>query len=87
VQDCMQAADLVVTPDMPTLEAAQLFRSSKLNCVPVVQDGYIVALLTAENFVDIAEHVIAESTRQLPASDDSDPRMASLEEELADGPR
>jgi CBS domain-containing protein len=87
VQDCMQPADLVVTPDTPTLEAAQLFRSSKLNCVPVVQDGYIVALLTAENFVDIAEHVIAESSRQLPPSDDSDPRMATLEEELADGPR
>jgi CBS domain-containing protein len=79
VAQCIQKADFIVTPDTPTLEAAQLFQASMLGCLPVVQEGYIVALLTAENFVDIASYVIAESTRALPTFD-SDPRLAALDD-------
>ena len=59
---------VTVTPDTPTLDAIALMRRHRIGCLPVVQDGHIVAILTEEDFVGIASKVLElESTRDLAA--------------------
>ena len=54
---------ITVTPDTPTLEAISLMRRYRIGCLPVVQDGHIVAVLTEEDFVGIASKVLAEEQK------------------------
>jgi len=67
VSDIMKQELITVTPDTPTLEAIGLMRRYRIGCLPVVQDGHIVAMLTEEDFVDIASKVLAEEEKQEPA--------------------
>jgi len=68
VSDLMRRELVTVTPDTPTLDAIALMRRHRIGCLPVVQDGHIVAILTEEDFVGIASKVLeAESTRDLAA--------------------
>ena len=55
--------DLVTaSPDTPTLEAIDLMRRQKVPCLPVVQDGRLVGLVTEHNFLEIAGQLL---TRRL----------------------
>ena len=67
VSDIMKQELITVTPDTPTLEAIGLMRRYRIGCLPVVQDGHIVAMLTEEDFVDIASKVLAEEEKKEPA--------------------
>ena len=58
VADIMRKELITVTPDTPTLEAIALMKKHRIGCLPVVQDGHIVALLTEEDFVGIAGKVL-----------------------------
>jgi len=64
VSDIMKRELITVTPDTPTLEAISLMRRYRIGCLPVVQDGHIVAVLTEEDFVGIASKVLAEEQKQ-----------------------
>ena len=64
VADIMKRELITVTPDTPTLEAISLMRRYRIGCLPVVQDGHIVAVLTEEDFVDIASKVLTEEQKQ-----------------------
>ncbi len=69
VSDLMRKELITVTPDTPTLDAIGLMRRHRIGCLPVVQDGHIVAILTEEDFVGIASKVLElESTRDLAAA-------------------
>jgi CBS domain-containing protein/gamma-glutamylcysteine synthetase len=69
VSDLMRRELVTVTPDTPTLEAIALMRRHRIGCLPVVQDGHIVAILTEEDFVGIASKVLErESTHDLAAA-------------------
>lgn len=46
-----------VEPDMPLLEAALIMRKHKYGCLPVVEGGELVGILTEADFV---EHAIRE---------------------------
>ncbi|TMA38431.1 MAG: CBS domain-containing protein, partial [Deltaproteobacteria bacterium] len=63
VADIMKRELITVTPDTPTLEAISLMRRYRIGCLPVVQDGHIVAVLTEEDFVGIASKVLAEEQK------------------------
>ena len=63
VSDIMKRELITVTPDTPTLEAISLMRRYRIGCLPVVQDGHIVAVLTEEDFVGIASKVLAEEQK------------------------
>ncbi len=66
VADLMRKDPPTVTPDTPTLEAVAILQKERVGCLPVVEDGHIVAVLTEENFVQIASKVLEEeSTRDL----------------------
>ncbi len=63
VSDIMKRELITVTPDTTTLEAISLMRRYRIGCLPVVQDGHIVAILTEEDFVGIASKVLAEQEK------------------------
>lgn len=43
-----------VEPDMPLVEAAQLMLEHKYGCLPVVEEGRLVGILTEADFVALA---------------------------------
>ncbi len=61
VSEIMRRELITVTPDTPTLEAIALMRNHRIGCLPVLQDGHIVALVTEEDFVGIAGKVLEQS--------------------------
>ena len=72
VAEIMKKELTTVTPDTTTLEAIGLMKRYRIGCLPVVQDGHIVALLTEEDFVDIASKVLAEEQNQEPPAAPAD---------------
>ena len=60
VSEIMKSELITVTPETPMLEAIELMKKYRIGCLPVVQDGHIVAMVTEEDFVDIAGKVLQE---------------------------
>jgi CBS domain-containing protein len=53
--------DLVtVTPDTPTIDAISTMRRLRIGCMPVIKDGRLVGLITADDTVDIAHKLLEE---------------------------
>jgi CBS domain-containing protein/gamma-glutamylcysteine synthetase len=61
VSNIMRTELVTVMPDTPTLEAIALMRRHRVGCLPVVQEGHIVAMLTEEDFVGIVGKVLTEA--------------------------
>src|SRR3954468_11486081 len=61
VSEIMKSELITVTPETPTLEAIELMKKYRIGCLPVLQDGHIVAVVTEEDFVDIAGKVLKET--------------------------
>jgi CBS domain-containing membrane protein len=49
-----------VYPDTPALDAAQTLRSHGYGCVPVVEDGRLVGMLTESDFVEYAIQTLSD---------------------------
>ena len=60
VSDIMRRDVITVTPDTPTLEAIALMKRYRIGCLPVVQDGHLVAMLSEEHFMGIAAQLLEE---------------------------
>jgi CBS domain-containing protein len=60
VADLMKLNVITVSPDTPTSEAIKLMRAQKISCLPVVQDGKLVGLVTASDFEQISAEIIAQ---------------------------
>src|SRR5690606_13909584 len=58
VSDIMRRDVITVTPDTPTLEAIALMKRYRIGCLPVVQDGHLVAMLSEEHFMGIAAQLL-----------------------------
>ncbi|HVV84795.1 MAG TPA: CBS domain-containing protein, partial [Kofleriaceae bacterium] len=51
---------LTVAPETPTIDAIRLMRRKRIGCLPVVQDGRLVGILTEEDFLTIASKLLEE---------------------------
>lgn len=60
VSDIMRRDVFTVTPDTETLDAIRLMRRYRIGCLPVVQDGHLVAILTEEDFMGIASDLLEQ---------------------------
>ena len=60
VADLMRKDLVTVTPDTRTVEATTLMKKHRIGCLPVVQDGHIVAVLTEEDFVGFASRRLSK---------------------------
>ena len=49
-----------VYPDTPALEAALALRSHAYGCVPVIERGHLVGILTESDFVDFAIQALSD---------------------------
>ena len=58
VADIMRTDLLTVTPDTLTVDAIAIMRRQRVGCLPVVQDGHIVAMITEEDFMGIAADLL-----------------------------
>lgn len=65
VSTIMRRDLLTVAPDTLTVDAIALMRRQRVGCLPVVQDGHIVALLTEEDFMGIAAELLDERFGQV----------------------
>lgn len=50
-----------IPPDAHALEAAMLIRERKINCIPVVDDGKLVGIVTASDFLDLAIRELSDT--------------------------
>ena len=70
VRDIMKAAPVTVSSTTPTLEAIEVMRTSQVGCLPVVDDGQLVGIVTSFDFLDASarlfkEHLTKAQTKPL----------------------
>lgn len=53
VREIMTSDVLTVPPDLSALDAATTMRDSKLGCLPVVEDGRLIGIVTETDFLDV----------------------------------
>jgi CBS domain-containing membrane protein len=53
VKEVMSTDVLTTTPDTPLVEAARVLMERKIGCLPVVEDGHLVGIVTEADFVAI----------------------------------
>ena len=56
VKEIMTTDVVTTTPDTPLRQAAELMCDKKIGCLPVVDDGSLVGILTEGDFVAAAAH-------------------------------
>jgi len=64
VSAIMRTEVTTVEPDTPTMEAIDKMRRYRIGCLPVVQDGALVAILTEEDFLNIAADLLEQKLGQ-----------------------
>ena len=60
VREIMKTTPLTVSPSTPTLEALEMMQSNKIGCLPVVDDGQLVGILTSYDFLVGAARIFRE---------------------------
>jgi len=64
VRDVMKTDPLTVSPSTPTLAAMELMQSKRVGCLPVVEDGQLVGILTSYDFLAGAARIFREHLGQ-----------------------
>lgn len=57
IKDVMKKKVVTVTPDTPIKDAAHLMKEKKIGCVPVVNEGSLVGLVTTTDILRYVENV------------------------------
>ncbi|MEM7754772.1 MAG: glutamate-cysteine ligase family protein [Planctomycetota bacterium] len=63
VADIMEPDPVTVSPDTPTLEAITLMRNHHIACLPVVEDGRLVGILSDRDYTDLARTLLERALR------------------------
>ena len=63
VSEIMKSDVITVTPETPTLEAIQLMRRYRIGCLPVLQNGRLVGVVTEENFLKISGDLLEQKLK------------------------
>jgi CBS domain-containing protein len=56
----MKTDPLFVSSSTPTLEALEIMQSNRIGCLPVVDDGQLVGILTSYDFLAGAARIFRE---------------------------
>jgi CBS domain-containing protein len=67
VRDIMKTDPLTVSSETPTLQALDLMQSNRIGCLPVVDDGQLVGILTSYDFLAGAARLFRQSLRSSQA--------------------
>lgn len=60
VREVMKCDPVTVSSITPTLEAIELMRTNKVGCLPVVDDGQLVGIVTSFDFLDASARLFKE---------------------------
>jgi CBS domain-containing protein len=63
VRDIMKTNPVTVSPTTPTLEAIALMRERGVGCLPVVEGGELVGIVTAHDFLNASARLFEERLR------------------------
>ena len=63
VREIMRTDPITVSPETETLTALQTMRSSKLGCLPVVENGKLVGIVTESDFIEVSARLLEEWLR------------------------
>ena len=67
VRSVMNKTPLTITPDTRTLDAIALMRREKVDCLPVVNKGRLVGIVTERDFINVAARLLEPEARPLKA--------------------
>jgi CBS domain-containing protein len=59
----MKRDPITVTPKTPTLEALGIMRRSKVGCLPVVENGKLIGIVTAYDFLALSAEIIEKQLK------------------------
>lgn len=71
LSDIMTTPAISITPDTGTLKAAQYIHNSRHGCLPVVEDGNLIGIITEYDFVEVAMSLL-ERREVTDYKDDTD---------------
>jgi len=63
VKEIMERDPKSVSPEMPTLEAIDVMRQNKVSCLPVVNDGKLVGIVSERDFMPLAYDLLEDRLR------------------------
>ncbi len=64
VSEIMKRDPVTATPSMPTLEAMHLMRERHIGCLPIVEAGKLVGIITEQDFIRVAEGLLEARLRE-----------------------
>jgi len=64
VHEIMSRAPVSADPQMPTLDAITLMRRHKVSCLPVIDNGQLVGIVTEHDFMRVAGALLEKSLRE-----------------------
>jgi CBS domain-containing protein/gamma-glutamyl:cysteine ligase YbdK (ATP-grasp superfamily) len=64
VKDIMKRNPVTATPDTPTLEAIELMRKHKVGCLPVIEAGRLVGIITERDLIRVAAMLFEKHLRE-----------------------
>lgn len=64
VKDIMKTDTITVTPQTPTLEAIEIMRKQKVGCLPVVEEGRLVGIITERDLIRVAAMLFEKQLRE-----------------------
>jgi CBS domain-containing protein len=70
VKDIMIRDPITVTPETSTLEAMTIMRSRRIGCLPVVENGRLVGILTAYDFLELSAEIIERQLGEFTENQD-----------------
>jgi len=77
VSSIMVTDPAVISPETPSLDAIKLMKEKQISCLPVVQGGKLVGVITEDNFLAIASNLLEQKL----ASESSDLEFPKYEVE------
>ncbi|MEW6128976.1 MAG: CBS domain-containing protein [Acidobacteriota bacterium] len=69
VKEIMKSEPLTATPDTSIIEAMELMREHRVGCLPIVEDGQLVGIVTAYDFLTISADLIRKIFSEIENDD------------------
>jgi CBS domain-containing protein len=69
VSEIMEKDVVTASPDTTTLEAIGLLRAHKIGCLPVLEEGRLVGIVTERDFMHVAGQLLEGVLKNRPLSD------------------
>lgn len=70
VREIMQTEVITVSAETPTLEALKIMREKDIGCLPVVEKGKLIGMITVQDFLSVSTRLFEERLREFGKTDE-----------------